>query len=77
MIHLNAQNTGNTSNRIIRIKETTYITGISRSSIYDKLNPESKRHDPSFPKPVKLGMSAIGWHLEEILVWINSLNSIN
>lgn len=77
MIHLNEQTTERASNRIIRIKEATYITGISRSSIYDKLNPSSKRHDPSFPKPVKLGMAAIGWHLEEILVWIKSLNSIN
>lgn len=77
MIKSSVKTTENTSNRIVRIKEATYITGISRSSIYDKLNSSSKRHDPSFPKPVKLGMASIGWHLEEILMWISSLSSNN
>ncbi|HDT6080180.1 TPA: AlpA family phage regulatory protein, partial [Aeromonas veronii bv. veronii] len=42
----------------------------SRSTIYDRLNPKSKRYDPSFPKPLRLGESAIGWQLSEILIWI-------
>ena len=46
------------------------LTGLSRSTIYDRLNPKSKRYDPSFPKPLRLGESAIGWQLSEILIWI-------
>lgn len=35
--------------RIVRMKELTQILGISRSTIYDKLNPKSRRYDPRFP----------------------------
>ena len=39
--------------RIVRMKELTQILGISRSTIYDKLNPKSRRYDPRFPKPLR------------------------
>lgn len=65
----------NSGNRIIRIKELTSLIGLSRSTIYDRLNSKSQRFDPTFPKPVKLGSSAIGWHLAAVQEWINSLHS--
>lgn len=67
----------NSGNRIIRIKELTSLIGLSRSTIYDRLNPKSQRFDPSFPKPVKLGSSAIGWHAGDVAIWINSLTTAN
>lgn len=67
--------TENASCRVIRIKELMLLLGLSRSTIYDKLNPSSKRHDPSFPKPVKLGSSAVGWRLLTVMEWINSLHT--
>ena len=45
--------------RIVRMKELTQILGISRSTIYDKLNPKSRRYDPRFPKPLRLVLLAL------------------
>lgn len=61
--------------RIIRIKELTSLIGLSRSTIYDRLNAKSQRFDPTFPKPIKLGVAAIGWHSAAVHEWINSLRS--
>ena len=61
--------------RIIRIKELTSLIGLSRSTIYDRLNSKSQRFDPTFPKPIKLGVAAIGWHSAAVYEWINSLHS--
>ena len=59
--------------RIIRIKELSVLIGLSRSTIYDRLNSKSQRFDPTFPKPIKLGVAAIGWHSDTVHEWINSL----
>ena len=61
--------------RIIRIKELTSMISLSRSTIYDRLNPKSRYFDPTFPKPIKLGSSAIGWHSVAVQEWINSLHT--
>ncbi len=47
------------------------LTGLSRSTIYDRLNPKSKRYDPDFPKPVKFG-HLTRWRLSEVQAWIQS-----
>ncbi|WP_281440938.1 helix-turn-helix transcriptional regulator [Aeromonas hydrophila] len=59
-----------TTDRIIRMPELTEMISLSRSTIYDKLNAKSPRHDPSFPRALKLGTSAIGWRQSEINKWI-------
>jgi prophage regulatory protein len=46
--------------------------GLSRSTIYDRINPKSPRYDDSFPKPIKIGASAIGWIEASIIEWIES-----
>lgn len=61
--------------KIIRLKRVIEMTGLSRSTIYDRINPKSKRYDVSFPKSVKLGSvhlntSAVGWIEAEIQLWI-------
>ncbi|AXO17980.1 helix-turn-helix transcriptional regulator [Providencia vermicola] len=58
--------------RILRITELTKVLGISRSSIYEKLNPRSKYYDDTFPKPLKLGASSVGWLYSEIEKWVAS-----
>ena len=57
---------------LIRLKEMQPMIGLARSTIYDKMNPKSKRYDASFPKPLKIGLSAIAWRLTEIQAWIDS-----
>lgn len=57
--------------RILRRREVEQRTGLGTSAIYDRLNPKSPRHDPGFPKPVRLGCTtAVGWVEAEISEWI-------
>ncbi|MGE6317699.1 AlpA family phage regulatory protein [Shewanella baltica] len=63
--------TGNQpSYSIIRLVTVIQLTGLSRSTIYDKQNPRSPRYDPTFPKKVSLGARAVGWYFGEIETWL-------
>jgi prophage regulatory protein len=57
---------------VVRLKKVMKKTGLSRSSIYYKINPASKYFDHSFPKPIRLGASSIGWLESEIDAWLAS-----
>ncbi|WP_083860681.1 AlpA family phage regulatory protein [Chromobacterium haemolyticum] len=57
---------------IIRRKQVEARTGLCRSTIYDKLNPNSPRHDTNFPKPISLGTGAVGWIESEVTEWIEA-----
>lgn len=59
--------------KVLRIKDLIGKVGMARSTIYDRLNPKSPRYDSSFPKPIKLGLSAIGWLEHEVDTWIETL----
>lgn len=58
---------------VVRLPELLKILGISRSSVYLKINPKSKYYDELFPKPVKLGDKAVGWILRDVFNYVNSL----
>lgn len=49
--------------KIIRIKEVCDTVGLSRASVY-RLMPNN------FPKPVRIGIKAVGWDVEDIDAWI-------
>lgn len=55
---------------ILRRKQVEARTGLSRSAIYDKLNPKSPRYDATFPVQVGLGTGAVGWLESEINDWL-------
>ena len=57
-------------NQIINIKDVIQFTSISRAKIYEMINVNSKYYDPSFPKPVRLSESRIGWSAWEVNQWI-------
>ncbi|ATY80808.1 AlpA family transcriptional regulator [Aeromonas veronii] len=61
--------------RILRMPEMKLRVGMSRSWIYERINPKSPRFDPSFPRPVRVGTSAIGWRESSVDIWIQSLNN--
>nr|WP_298522899.1 AlpA family phage regulatory protein [uncultured Halomonas sp.] len=61
--------------KIIRMTDMKEKLGISRSSIYEKINPKSPRYDETFPKPIKLGLAAVGWVEDKVDEWI--FNQIN
>ncbi|EJM17142.1 putative transcriptional regulator [Pseudomonas sp. GM21] len=56
--------------RIIRLKPLTARIGLSRSTIYDRMDKLSPRYDPTFPRSVKLGPGAVGWIDSEITAWL-------
>lgn len=55
---------------ILRRRTLEARVGLSRSTIYDKLNPNSPRFDPTFPKPIRLGGFAVGWLAHEVDEWL-------
>ncbi len=54
------------NNRIYRRHDVENITGLSRSTLYAMMA------EGTFPKPVKLGKRAVGWHEQDIQEWIQS-----
>ncbi|MDX7645869.1 helix-turn-helix transcriptional regulator [Aeromonas caviae] len=59
--------------KVLRIKDLIRKVGMARSTIYDRINPKSPRYDNTFPKPIKLGLSAVGWLEHEIDAWVENL----
>ena len=57
-------------NQIVNIKDVIQFTSISRAKIYEMINVGSKYYDPTFPKPVRLSESRIGWSAWEVHQWI-------
>lgn len=54
--------------RILRLKQVTELTGLSRSSIYQKVS------EGLFPRQVQLSGRAVGWYSNEIEDWMQSLH---
>lgn len=64
--------------RILRLQEVVEKTGLSRSTIYERMNPESKRFDKTFPLPIKLGSDisrSVGWIESSVDLWIMQRSS--
>ena len=51
---------------ILRRKQVQQRTGLSRSSIYLRIQ------DSTFPKPIPLGARAVGWLEHEVEEWLSS-----
>jgi predicted DNA-binding transcriptional regulator AlpA len=62
----------NTVTVILRRRQVEARTSLSRSAIYDRLDPNSPRYDPTFPKQVRLGSSSVGWLESEIEGWLTA-----
>jgi prophage regulatory protein len=61
-----------TPTKILRCKQVMERLSLSRSTIYDKLSPNSTRFDPSFPRPITLGPNAVGWIEAEVDAWVEA-----
>jgi prophage regulatory protein len=60
------------SKAFLRMPTVTELFGLSKNAIYDRLNPKSPRHDPSFPKPVKLGSHSVAFVESEVHAYMQS-----
>jgi prophage regulatory protein len=69
-----APSTNNGSVRVARWPQAEEITGLDHNSIWDRLNPKSPRHDPTFPRPFALGdgARAVGFLQSELEEWVLS-----
>jgi prophage regulatory protein len=63
---------------VIRIKELCAHISLSRSAIYERMDPKSPRYAADFPKSFSLG-GAVAWYLEEVDAWLKKCkdNSVN
>ena len=52
--------------RLLRRREVERITGMSRSSIYRLMQ------SGGFPRPVRVGPSAVRWKESDITAWVES-----
>ncbi len=58
--------------QLLSIKDVGNYTGLSRSTIYEMVNENSDRYDPTFPKKVQLTKVRVVWVASEIAEWINN-----
>jgi prophage regulatory protein len=62
---------------MLRLKQVIERTGLSRSTIYGKLDPKSSQHDPSFPTQVSVSLGAVRWIDSEVSAWIEQCVSLS
>ncbi|WP_208630908.1 AlpA family phage regulatory protein [Ralstonia insidiosa] len=59
--------------KVVRLPQVELMTGLSRSSIYNRMDERSPQYDPTFPRQFPLGLtvgSAVGWDAAEIEAWV-------
>jgi prophage regulatory protein len=59
-------------NALIKRQQLLELTNLSNTALFDKLNPKSRYHDPSFPKRVYLSSRTVRWRLGDVLDWIEA-----
>lgn len=62
---------------LLKRQDVERLTGLGRSAIYARMNPNHKHHDPSFPKPVPISgplnnPAAVRWVSSEVDAWIKA-----
>lgn len=65
----------NKASAVLRPSDASAFTGLGKSTLYAKCNPNSSIYDPTFPKKIKLGdgkNGAVGWLESELTNWVNS-----
>lgn len=58
------------SYQILRPRAAAAKCGFGKSTLYDKIDPRSPRHDPSFPRPISLGARSVGFVESELDAWL-------
>ena len=57
--------------RIVRAKEVTKLTGLSRTTLW-RMEKTGK-----FPNRVSLGVGSVGWRFAEVSQWISNRNDVS
>lgn len=58
--------------KVARLRRVMELTGLGRSSIYNRMDSRSAHYDPTFPCSFPLGATggAVGWDEEAIKTWV-------
>ena len=56
--------------RILKLKEVRRLTRLSKATIYRLLN------SGEFPRPIRLGVRAVGWRREEVEQWLDDRDRV-
>jgi prophage regulatory protein len=62
-----------TQTKFIDLRELGSRIDLKKSAIYERLDPKSKHFDPSFPKPLKVGLRGIRFVQSEVEAYAQSL----
>ncbi|MEK6289771.1 MAG: AlpA family phage regulatory protein [Paraburkholderia tropica] len=68
-----ANNSGVTAGKVARLQRVKELTGLGRSSIYNRMDERSKHYDSTFPRSFKLGSGeagATGWDEDAVKSWV-------
>ncbi|KAF0102471.1 MAG: prophage regulatory protein [bacterium] len=61
----------NLKEALIRRQDVERMTGLGRTALWERLNPDSKYYDPTFPRPVSLGAgNNLRWVQSEVHGWV-------
>ncbi|MGL6013886.1 MAG: helix-turn-helix transcriptional regulator [Shewanella oncorhynchi] len=60
----------------MRCSDVVKMLGISRSKLYDMLNPKSPRFDATFPKRIRIGANSVGFLEHEVSQWVISRQEV-
>lgn len=55
---------------MLRLKQVVERIGLSRSTVYSKLDSQSAQYDPNFPKQISVGSGAVRWIEAEVNAWL-------
>lgn len=64
------------NDRFCRLKDIMEMLNVSKTSIYDRMNPRSPRYDSEFPRRVKVGHGTVAWRESEIQQWMKTRQTI-
>ncbi|MBN3777356.1 AlpA family phage regulatory protein [Burkholderia sp. Ac-20345] len=61
--------------KVARLPRVIELTGLGRSSIYNRMDSRSRYYDPTFPRCFSLSTSengAVGWDEEQVCAWVTA-----
>ncbi|MBE2896241.1 AlpA family phage regulatory protein [Pasteurellaceae bacterium HPA106] len=62
-----------TDKSIIRLARTAQKCGVSKTTVHNWTNPNSKHYRADFPKKIRLGENSVGFWLHEVDAYLEKL----
>lgn len=56
---------------LIRLNEVCQLIGMSKATVWAKLNIDSPYYDKAFPKQIRISKRAVAWDKAEVMAWIH------